>query len=76
MATPQVQSTAGSLLSGFGLATALTLGAVWTAMAVVDGNMGATVARFLVAIGAGMFYVTLLRVARRPVYRDPSHWQT
>ncbi|MDH3303235.1 MAG: hypothetical protein OES24_22250 [Acidimicrobiia bacterium] len=67
MATPQVQSTAGSLISGFGLAGALLLGAVWTGMAVVDGNMVATAVRFLVAIVAGLFYLILFRVARRPV---------
>ncbi len=66
MATSRTQSPAGSVLSGLGLVAALCLGAVWTAMAVVDGNMAATVARFLVATGAGLFYLVLFRFARRP----------
>lgn len=65
MTTPQAQSTAGSLISGFGLAAALLLGAVWTGMAVVDGNVVATALRFLVAMGTGLFYLVLFRAARR-----------
>lgn len=67
MATSQVQSTAGSVISGFGLVAAVVLGSVWTGMAVVDGSMAATAARFALAIGVGVFYLVLLRVARRPV---------
>lgn len=66
MAMRRVQSVTGSAISGIGLAGALVLGAVWTAVAVVDGNMVATAVRFLVAIGAGFFYLVLFRVARRP----------
>ncbi len=66
MADPRAGFTAGVLVSGLGLAAAVTLGAVWTAVAVVDGNMVATVARFLLAISAGSFYLILLRAARGP----------
>lgn len=66
MATPQAQSTVGLLAAGLGLVAAVMLGAVWTAMAVVDGDQVATVARFLLAIGAGLFYLTLWRAARGP----------
>lgn len=67
MTTPQVQSTTGSVISVFGLIAAVVLGAVWTGMAVLDGNVVATAARFVVAIGAGLFYVVLFRAARRAV---------
>lgn len=67
MASPQVRSPAGSMISAFGLVAALSLGAVWTGMAVADGNMAATFVRFLVAIGAGLFYLLLFRVARSPL---------
>lgn len=65
MATERVESTVGSMISGFGLAASLVLGAVWTALAVVDGDRVATVVRFVVAIGAGLFYLVLFRLARR-----------
>jgi len=67
MTMPQVQSTTGSVISGFGLVAAVVLGAVWTGMAVLDGNVVATAGRFVVAIGTGLFYVVLFRAARRPV---------
>lgn len=67
MTTPQVQSTTGSVISGFGIVAAVVLGAVWTGMAVLDGNVMATAARFVVAVGSGLFYVILFRAARRPV---------
>lgn len=65
MTTPRVQSTAGLVISGFGLAAAVVLGAVWTAAAVVDGDMVATVIRFVVAMGTGLFYLILFRAGRR-----------
>ncbi len=64
MAAQELQSAVGSLIAGVGLTAALVLGAVWTAMAVVDGNVGATAVRFVAAIGAGLFYLMLLRAAR------------
>lgn len=65
MTTRRVQTTTGSVISGFGLVAALVLGAVWTAMAVADGDMVATVVRFIVATGTGLFYLVLFRTVRR-----------
>ena len=65
MTTARLKSAAELLLCGMGLAVALVLGAVWTAMAVADGDVTATAVRFTLAMTAGAFYLTLLRVARR-----------
>lgn len=54
----------GSVLSATGLIGALALGSWWTAMAVVDGDVGNTLARFLVSTALGLYYLMLTRASR------------
>jgi len=66
MAASPIQSPVASILSLLGFTAVLVLGAVWTALAVIDGEIGATLARFLVSIGAGVSWLTVQRVLRLP----------
>ena len=60
------QSPIGSVLASAGLVVALCFGAWWTGMAVMNGDVGGTLARFVISVGLGLYYLTLLRVARSP----------
>lgn len=55
-----------SILAAAGLVAAVGLGAWWTAQAVVDGRPWAMVARFTVSVAAGVYYLLLLALSRRP----------
>ncbi len=39
---------------------------MWVGLAVYNGQVAQTLARFMVALGAGLFYLVLLRLARDP----------
>ncbi|MDH3296148.1 MAG: hypothetical protein OER95_17655 [Acidimicrobiia bacterium] len=64
MAVRPSSSPMGSLLSGSGLIVALCFGAWWTAMAVMAGDVGGTLARFAISVAAAMYYLILIRAAR------------
>jgi len=64
MAVRPNQPPMGSFLSTSGLILAVCLGAWWTAMAVADGDIGGTLARFAISIAVAMYYLILTRAAR------------
>lgn len=65
----QSQSFVEAWLAAAGLVVALVFGAWWTGMAVMNGDVGWTLARFVISVGVGLYYAILLRVARSP-HRD------
>lgn len=64
MAVRPTSSPTGSLLFTSGLVLAVCLGAWWTGMAVVAGDIGGTLARFAISIAVAMYYLMLTRAAR------------
>ncbi len=55
-----------SFVAIVGLLASLGVGAWWTAQAVTDGRPWTMVARFAVSVAAGVYYLALLTLSRRP----------
>lgn len=59
------ESMAISIVAAVGLVVTSLLGSIWVGWAIYDGGVVQTFVRFLITVGAGVFYLALLRASRR-----------
>ena len=63
-----------TLVTATGLAVAVLAGSLFTAQAVVDGDLSATFVRFVLSILLGTYYVYLMQLSRgRRPFADRVH---